>query len=340
MATVRLDLEFLLKAARKLGLNVDAQAQRVRECSKSGGGRGILFDEYLGWLVEWEQQSGDSEVGLHMGERLELSDFGSFGHMLLYASSIEEFMAFIVQYEPLISLENSPRYLPGAQTSRLEYRVEGAPGTLAKHDIELTFAVYTAALRQYIGDDWNPVSVGFEYSRPDNTDDYRGHFGENLSFDQPVSHIELQNDILGIRIRNIDPDLQQVVRQYVDDLLTQSPKKRDSVYEQVRAIVIASIGKEAVTQDTVAQRLFMSRASLQRSLAAEGCSFRKVREEVIYHLARQALTNTPSSVSQIAQMLGYSESSAFNHAFLRLSGGMTPLQYRKKVAPPRVMPPP
>lgn len=339
MATVQLDLEFLLKAARKLGLNVDAQAQRVRECSKSGGERGILFEEYLSWLADWEQQSGDSQIGLRMGERLELSDFGSVGHMLLYASSIEEFMAFIIQYEPLISHESRSRYLPGAKTSRLEYRVEGSPSSLTKHDTELTFAVYIAALRQYIGDDWNPVSVGFEYSRPDNTDDYRGHFGENLFFDQPVSHIEMQNDILGIRIRNIDPDLQQVVRQYVDDLLTQSPK-RDSVYEQVRAIVIASIGKEAVTQDTVAKRLFMSRASLQRSLAAEGCSFRKVREEVIYHLARQALTNTPSSVSQIAQMLGYSESSAFNHAFLRLSGGRTPLQYRKKAASPRVMPPP
>jgi AraC-like DNA-binding protein len=284
---------------------------------------------YLKLMAECEQQTGDSDLGLHIGEQVDYSEIGTYGHVILYAATVEEFLSLIERYERLLAPVNTPRFVRGQHTSRLEYRVLGSTEYPIVHDIAMTLASYAIAIRNYIGPQWQPFSVGFEFPRPQEVSEYRRIFGERLLFDQPVSYIEIQNEVLHTKIRNVEPELLQVVTQYVDKLIEQAPPV-ETVSERVKAILIASIGNETVDQVAVAQRLHMSRASLQRQLAAEGTNFRGLREEVIFHLARQALTNTSSSISLVAQMLGYSESSAFNHAFTRLSGGLTPLQYRRE----------
>ena len=226
---------------------------------------------------------------------------------------------------------NTPRFVAGVQTSRLEYFVAGPTDYPVVHDIALTLAAYTAAIRNYTEREWQPVSAGFEYSSPQAIDEYHRVFGDTLLFDQPVSYIEIQNHLLHTKIREIEPDLLRVVSSYVDELIEQA-RPSATVYERARAVMISAIGNESINLESVAARLHMSRASLQRRLAEEGTGFRRLREQVVYHLARQALTNTQSSISDIALMLGYAEASAFDRAFIRLSGGVAPLRYRRDTA--------
>jgi AraC-like DNA-binding protein len=79
--------------------------------------------------------------------------------------------------------------------------------------------------------------------------------------------------------------------------------------------------------DTVARTLNMSRASLYRKLRQEHTSFQAIRNQIIDRLAKIALKETDSPISQIALMLGYSEHSAFVHGFTRLTG-VSPSEYR------------
>ncbi|AWK73735.1 hypothetical protein CBI38_21415 [Rhodococcus oxybenzonivorans] len=91
-----------------------------------------------------------------------------------------------------------------------------------------------------------------------------------------------------------------------------------TVSSRVRDIIRAS-RTSAVSCAMVAQALFVSEAHLRRLLAAEGNSFRRIRDEHRTGLALEALRNgRPLEV--LSNELGFSDTRAFRRAFRRWTG--------------------
>jgi AraC-like DNA-binding protein len=78
--------------------------------------------------------------------------------------------------------------------------------------------------------------------------------------------------------------------------------------------------RDTCTSDMVASLYAVSRRTLYRYLKAEGRTFRQVANEVRGEIACTLLAKTDLSVGQIAEVLNYSETSAFTRAFQRWSG--------------------
>jgi AraC-like DNA-binding protein len=72
--------------------------------------------------------------------------------------------------------------------------------------------------------------------------------------------------------------------------------------------------------ESVAHKLGISPRTLRRKLAAEGVTFAGIREDLRLALAKRYLTEQDLSISRIAWLLGYTEVSAFSHAFRRWTG--------------------
>jgi len=64
----------------------------------------------------------------------------------------------------------------------------------------------------------------------------------------------------------------------------------------------------------------MSTRTLRRQLAAEGTSYRELRNDVGKALAIELLEVVGLSVTEVARRLGYSDAAAFSHAFHRWTG--------------------
>ena len=79
----------------------------------------------------------------------------------------------------------------------------------------------------------------------------------------------------------------------------------------------------------MASTLDISTRTLKRRLAASGTTFQRLRDEIQFDLARQLLRNTTIPTGQIASIVGYSESSAFNRAFRRWAG-VSPARWRRR----------
>jgi Helix-turn-helix domain len=71
-------------------------------------------------------------------------------------------------------------------------------------------------------------------------------------------------------------------------------------------------------RDVVAQKLGLSPRTLGRKLSAAGISFARILEELRFGLAKRYLSERDLSISRIAWFLGYTEVSAFSHAFMVL----------------------
>ena len=74
----------------------------------------------------------------------------------------------------------------------------------------------------------------------------------------------------------------------------------------------------------------LSTRTLQRWLTDEGLSYRDLLDEVRYETAIDLLQNTGNSITDIANLLGYSDPSHFARAFRRMAG-VSPGEYQKKM---------
>jgi AraC-like DNA-binding protein len=102
-----------------------------------------------------------------------------------------------------------------------------------------------------------------------------------------------------------------------------------SLRERVRSVLLDMLPAGQSSIDGVAQRLAMSKRSLQRQLAQESLGFQDVLNQVRQELARHYLSRTELSAAEIAWLLGFQESNSFVRAFRGWTGA-TPSVYRKE----------
>lgn len=97
---------------------------------------------------------------------------------------------------------------------------------------------------------------------------------------------------------------------------------------RVRATILEALGTAEPTLAYVSARLSMSKSTLFRRLRDEGTSFQDLLETTRTKLAERYLQSSDLSNQQIAHLLGYRDTTAFQRAFRRWTG-MTPRQLRK-----------
>lgn len=88
-----------------------------------------------------------------------------------------------------------------------------------------------------------------------------------------------------------------------------------AMHERVKSLLIELLPTGKATIEEVANRLATSSRSLQRSLNAEGFTFRKLLNQLRETLAEDYLLNTSKSGAEIALMLGFENPNSFYRAF-------------------------
>ena len=103
---------------------------------------------------------------------------------------------------------------------------------------------------------------------------------------------------------------------------------QDHITQKAKATIVDQLPSGSVTDETVARSLHMSSRKLQRQLKREGTTFNTLLNKVRQDLAQKYLREEDTSMTEIAFLLGFSESSAFSRAFRRWMG-VSPTTFRK-----------
>jgi AraC-type DNA-binding domain-containing proteins len=90
--------------------------------------------------------------------------------------------------------------------------------------------------------------------------------------------------------------------------------------QRVQALLLELIPSNIATIDEVADRLAMSKRTLQRRLENEGENFRALLNETREKLARHYLKETSLSGGEIAFLLGFEDPNSFYRAFQDWTG--------------------
>jgi AraC-like DNA-binding protein len=132
--------------------------------------------------------------------------------------------------------------------------------------------------------------------------------------------------ILDTPIQQANPQLHRLLESYLDELQLAHP---DDFPGKVRYLIQQAMYTGNCSIERVAATLAINKRTLQRRLKAEGTSFKELLDEVRFNAARKYLRESNGSLTTLADMLCYSDLSAFSNAF-RQRFGLSPRAWKQR----------
>jgi len=174
---------------------------------------------------------------------------------------------------------------------------------------------------------WHPIRTDFRNEAPADQTELRRIFGDEINFNAHRTAFEFASEALDRSLNLADSKLLEILTDQAEELLKMITIP-DSFLTAVRLQILEDLEKKKATIQEIAPLMAVSRSTFKRRLAVRGLSFRGLRNDVIRNVATKALMETDAEIGTIALKLGYSELSAFDRAFKRITG-MSPTMYQK-----------
>lgn len=266
------------------------------------------------------------DLGLQLGQTIRARHFGLIGYVVLACDTLGAALQRLDRYQRLAYDVSPMRLLPGQHQLTLEWGSEaGRPGRLVD---ETAITALIQLARDLTGVPATIEYVQFINAPPKHPEAFEAFFGGKVAFDCPTTQVRLPISLLSTQLRQPDAALRELLEQQARALMAQLPGVSD-LEQSVRRAITEGVGNGAVSLDQVAERLHTAPRTLHRHLDGQGLRFRQLRDDTLRRLAEQRLSDPGISIAEVAQMLGFSEQSAFTRAFKRWTG-VSPNGFRQK----------
>jgi len=317
LVSISVDVESLYE---RLGLAIETMQDENASISMA---------KYLQLLETAAEQTGNPHLGLSLLHNYNEKSLGIITYIIQNAGSVQHAFSLLQEYLSLISPGSMISMESGGESSTISYRVGDYPAGQCIQDAEKTVMQLVVMLRDL--DDlkhWWPKEIYFQHAQPKGETQETSPFPTKVIYDHHYNGFCFPTNILEYRLDNADPQLLTILQAQVKQTVDTSTSSGD-LLEKTRQIIIEHLGTNTADADAIASQLGMSRSSLQRRLREFGVTIKSLREDIVFEKAKESLATSDVSITELALALGYSESSAFDRAFKRLST-ITPLQYRKQ----------
>lgn len=269
---------------------------------------------------------GCPHLGLLIGARFELRSLGALGLLQKYSFDVASALRALIRYQRYQVAGAQIEMIDNGAHVSLIYRLDDID-VAREHLEDGVFAALCALLRDFLGDDWSPIGVALAHAAPGDTGAYRAYFGCEVSFSDGPGRLVLRSRDLACRLSRHDPDL----RDFMQDQLAPFAALGSDSAAQVLKLLQSVIPMGCVRAEQVAALLNVHPRTLHRRLRECGTSFQQLLDRQRYVQALRLLGQGRMAVSRVAEMLGYSEPSAFTRAFRRWSG-VSPGEWRHRGA--------
>jgi AraC-like DNA-binding protein len=141
-------------------------------------------------------------------------------------------------------------------------------------------------------------------------------FGPEVEFCCDFNGVICRSSDLDAPNRWADPRLARYAQQYVDSIA----RADETFSEKVRELVAAMLSSGNYRMERIAEHLGIDRKTVHRRLAEESKSFSEVVDAIRTEIVKQHIEDRERPLSDVAEMLGFSDVSAFSRWFKRRFG--------------------
>ena len=192
----------------------------------------------------------------------------------------------------------------------------------------MTFAAVVSLCRVAVDEDWIPLAVEFQHSKPQDTTEHARLFRCPVIFDAPFNKLTFNSASLSLPIEQADEGLVRMLDRHAQELLAKYPP-RDTVIDNARTVITRELNGGNPSLEHVAAQLGLSERTLQRKLQELGTSHNDLVEQIRRELAMRYLKEPDMAICEVAYLTGFSEPSSFHRAFKRWTG-VTPGAFRQQ----------
>ncbi|WP_196491498.1 AraC family transcriptional regulator [Burkholderia diffusa] len=312
-----------LAGARDLITELNGDPQAV--CLASGvplhalgeGDFPLTGTQVVAFMEEAARQTRQECFGVRLAERQSFAVLGPVWLLMQSASTVHEMLQDLARY---FILHTRGAQVTASQTPEglaINYSLSPSIRVADVQTIESGLALLCNELRFYAPRGWQPPYVEFRHSAPKNVALHRKIFGPNLVFDQARNAVSIDHELLQRPIASGSTFRHRQIENLLDN---RRDTKRGDLVSKVEETIRAMLPYSECSRPQIASALRLSERTLQRRLADDGDNFGAIRDRVRADLALRYLRQSRLSQGEVAEILGFSDVTAFCRAFRRWHG--------------------
>ena len=331
-----LGLMYLIAGMRQLQIPVDERLKSIGLNVSTFDPSSLIHPNLEFEILKVVAADVEPELGLDIGQHYALAGYGPLLMLLLTSASVEVALQSAIDFQVLTHLSGklsikrtqgsiALEYDPKAQSDRLSlFRAQcEVSGTLK----------FLQDIHVMAGLSFPQIRVELPFSKPmqaNKLEQFYQYYGQNLFFDCDQARFVFNDSIIDIKIPSSDAisfNLYQSKCEIEIERFKEDDVLENNIVEQVREFMEIQLGAFPSMSQT-AKALNLPERTLRHQLQQQNTSYSQIREKLIQSKALKMINENTYSIEQIAEILGYSEPAAFNHAFKRWFGH-SPRQFRK-----------
>jgi AraC-like DNA-binding protein len=282
--------------------------------------RRLDSDQLAAVLASAAQDLDEPDFGLRVGRGFDLDAFGLLSYAVLNASTVGIGVTNLARFFGSVVEGAQARLSTRGNESRLRISVDGIDRSTNRHLQECGVLVVVRMIGRLIGDSsWRPTGVSLAHPAPRSVAAHTDSFGVAPKFGTRSNEIRFEASVMKREVRDADRSLLPDVDERLQDIVGREPDE-ESWLSALRIQVASRLCDGHPTLRTIAPELGLTARTLQRRLAMQGLTYRDLVQDARKRLAARYLEESETDLTEVAFLLGYSELSAFSHAFHRWTG--------------------
>jgi AraC-like DNA-binding protein len=285
----------------------------------------VTIEQNRAFWREAARATGDPCVGFALGRAVLPANLHAVGYAVLASRTIFDALDRLARYDRMLTTGLDLRV--DKDSDPIEVSIyEVHQHSVPQEGMDAALCVVLNMCRAVTDPNFKPVAVTMMRPEPPCATSLAEYFGcpiryaasrNMLAFDRGAATRTLPRQNPSVARANDD-----VVRHYLARF------DHEDILLRVRLELMDLLPRGTPTRAQVAQSLHLSERTLQRRLAAEGCTFREVLADTRRELALSYINERRHSVLEIGFLLGFTDPSNFARAF-RAWTGRSPTDYRE-----------
>jgi AraC-like DNA-binding protein len=276
-------------------------------------------------MVEWEKAaliwvpllklSGDPLIGLHVGMGVDRLLHGMVGFLIQSSKDLNQACQMLCKYghmnSPMVEYRYTLNDVAVLEMEQNKMWVMKYPEP-ARHANDFLFAAILNTVNALSGKKIVPVRIELAYEMRD-ISEYRKFFGCEVLFNKDTNRLIISKEDISTPLLTSDQSMFALFNSIVAD--KQALLETNSTAENLKQLLFMQFRGRIPTIEEAASALNMTPRNLQCRLLQEKASFRDIAGEVRKEIAFQLMQNPAIKISEVSDILGYSDLTAFRKAF-------------------------
>ena len=252
--------------------------------------------------------------GLRLGTVRPLGFLGPLQLIVSYSHNLRTGFEAFCQFVSVQNTGYQPYLDVGPEEATFQLVLTSQLRRWGQQWIEESLVTALRLLRGCLGARYVPRRISLRHPAISDRATYERYFGTEVRTQAPVDGVTIDRRDLEVVNARRDEEVLSVLTEFLR--LDARPARAD-VNGLVKGVLRRSLGGGEISIDAVADEIGVHKRTLQRRLHETGTTFAELLDEVRADVAKHYVATGQLPLTRIALLLGFSDQSAFNHAFRR-----------------------